>query len=422
MKDDRGWSEKTVRSVGIFQKSRASVGLMIRWWMILITSLAAIGDCWADDAERASVAAEMGERIFLDTGLSEPKGQACVSCHQPATAFADPRRVSPGAVPGRVGKRNAPSLMYAALIPGFVYEDFLTRDFEEVFAWEGGLFHDGRARDLFDQVQQPFFDPVEMNLPDASSLASRLRESSYAGEFRAWVGEDVFGDDAKLNYHAFRALVEFLKEPMFRPFDSRLDDFLAGEVDALNAQERRGLEVYREAGRCVDCHFLEPTNWEEPLLSDFGYDNLGVPSRGEKDPGVGARTGEEEIGQFRAPGLRNVALSAPYMHNGSIATLREVVEFYNKRDVEPARWGATDYPETVNREDMGDLGMTEEQVDDLVAFMNAFTDRSLLERNEGEAFPGTPEGVPTTEEKRLYFPDWTHRLHPVFPGVVDGEE
>ena len=258
--------------------------------------------------------------------------------------------------------------MYAALIPGFVYEDFLTQDFEGILAWEeGGLFHDSRARDLFDQVGQPFFDPVEMNFPDAAALAGRSRGSEYSGAFRKWVGEEVRRDDARLNYHAFRALVEFLREPMFRSFDSRLDDFLAGEKSALNARKKRGLKVYRGAGRCVDRHFPEPTNWEEPLLSDFGDDNLGAPSRGEKDPGVGTRTGEEEIGQFRAPGSRKVALSAPHTHNGSIAMPREVVEFHNKREVEPARWGETDYPETVNREDMGDLQPTDEEVADLVA-------------------------------------------------------
>ncbi len=392
---------------------------MVRELAVVVAGVVLLGG-------RSAVAEEasgIGRRIFFDTELSEPRGQGCVSCHQPAHAFADPRPVSPGAVPGRMGTRNAPSLMYAALIPGLAYEEFLTRNLTEGYAWEGGLFHDGRARDLFDQVRQPFFDPREMNLPDAAALASRLRASAYADEFRSWVGEEVWSDDAKLNYNAFRALVEFLKEPMFRPFDSRFDDYRVGKADALNAQEKRGMKIFEEAGRCADCHFLEPTNWEEPLLSDFGYDNIGGPSRREKDPGLGGRTGEaDELGQFRAPSLRNVALTAPYLHNGSIATLREVVEFYNKRDVEPGRWGATDYPETVNREDMGNLQLTDEEVADLTAFMESFTDRSLLAMKEGEMFPAVPEGVPSSGEKRFYFPDWTHRMHPLFPGVADREE
>ena len=80
---------------------------------------------------------------------------------------------------------------------------------------------------------------------------------------------------------------------------------------------------------CGDCNFLEPMTWERPLLSDFGYDNLGVPSRGEKDAGLGGQTGNpEELGQFKAPSLRNIALTAPYMHNGSMKTLEDVVTFY----------------------------------------------------------------------------------------------
>ena len=367
-----------------------------------------------------STAAEIGQKIFLDTGLSRPAGQACVSCHLPSAAFADTRSVSPGAVKGRQGRRNAPSLMYAALIPSFAYEDLFTKDGNEIYVYEGGLFHDGRARDLFEQVQQPFFDPAEMNLPNIAGLAARLRRSAYAQDLKEWIGAERWNDDSQLTYHAFRALVEFLKEPMFRPFDARIDDYLAGDKGALSAAELRGLKVFQGDGKCADCHFLTPTGWTPALLSDFGYDNLGVPSRGEKDAGLGAKIGAEGMGQFRAPSLRNVELTGPYMHNGSIKTLQEVMEFYNKRDLEPQRWGATDFPETVNREDMGNLKLTDQQVKDLVALMAAFTDRSLLARHAGKRFPSSPKHIPATAEKRLFFPDWTHRLHPAFPGALDG--
>ncbi|MCA9216213.1 MAG: hypothetical protein KDB27_24260 [Planctomycetales bacterium] len=371
-------------------------------------------------ADLLPTAAEIGKQIFLDTSLSQPKGQACISCHQPKHAFADPRPVSPGAVAGRSGTRNSPSLMYAALIPGFVYEEVLTNDGTEIFAHEGGLFYDGRAQDLFQQVQQPFFDPNEMNLPDRATLAERIRKASYAEEFRSVVGEKIWNDDRKLNYHVFRALVEFLQEPMFRPFDARIDDYLAGKKDALSEAELRGLEVFRNDGKCADCHFLQPANWSKPLLSDFGYDNLGVPSRGKKDPGLGGRTKDpDELGQFRAPSLRNVALTAPYMHNGSIATLKEVVEFYNKRDADLQRWGPTDYPQTVNHDDMGKLGLTDQQITDVVALMYAFTDRTLLRVSDKQKFPATKPGTPRTVEIRLLLPGWTHRQHPDFPGVFD---
>ena len=321
-----------------------------------------------------------------------------------------------------MGFRNAPTLMYAALIPSLNYEDILTPEGEEIYAWEGGLFHDGRARDQFAQVREPFLNPLEMNIPDEATLAHRIRRTEYADDFRDWIGNDAWRDDQRLTYHAYRALVEFLKEPFFRPFDARIDAYLAGDRSALTPSEQRGLDVFRNAGGCADCHPLEPRNWDHPLLSDFGYDNLGVPSRGaEKDPGLGRQTKEkDERGQFRAPTLRNVALTAPYMHNGSMATLREVVEFYNKRDLEPDRWGPTDYPGTVNRTDLGNLALTGQQVDDLVALFEAFTDRTLLRKEvrDGKAFPTAPPDTPSTAELRLHFPDWTHRLHSAFPGQV----
>ncbi|MEO1842894.1 MAG: cytochrome c peroxidase [Akkermansiaceae bacterium] len=370
------------------------------------------------DAEQGRSKAKVGRRIFSDLRLSRPVGIGCISCHDPRTAFADPRVVSPGAVPGRVGTRNAPTLMYAALIPSFAYEDLLTEEGEEIYVWEGGLFHDGRAQDQFEQVQQPFFHANEMNLPNRAVLAGRLRKAKYADEFRKSVGAAAWADDEQLNYHAYRALVEFLKEPLFRPFDARIDDYLKGKKEALNESEKRGLEVFKNAGKCADCHLLAARSWSQPLLSDFGYDNLGAPSRGKKDPGLGGHTGNaEELGQFRAPTLRNIELTAPYLHNGSIASLREVVEFYNKRDLEPKRWGATDYPATVNHDDLGDLGLSDQQVDDLVALMSAFTDRSLLSEKvkAGRAFTQAPPGVPSTRRMKLHFPDWTHRLHPAFP-------
>jgi cytochrome c peroxidase len=356
-------------------------------------------------AQAQAALAKVGREIFLDTSLSNPPGQGCISCHVPEAAFADPRPSSPGAVAGRSKNRNAPSLMYAALIPNFSQEDLLDDDGAQVWVWQGGLFQDGSARTLQDQVQKPFFDHAEMNVGSTAELAAKLRHATYADCLETQVAD--WNDDQKLTETAFRSLVEFLKEPMFRPFDARIDDYLAGKADALTAQEQRGLEVFRNKGKCSDCHFLHASAWPRPLLSDYGYDNLGVPSRGDKDPGLGGHTSSaRELGQFRAPSLRNVALTAPYFHNGSVATLREVIEFYNKRDLEPERWGATDYPETVNHEDMGNLGLTDQEVTDLTALMDAFSDRSLLQRKPEEIFPQAPPDTPSSWKMRASFPDW----------------
>ncbi len=371
----------------------------------------------AGDAGSQAGLAVVGREIFLDTGLSNPPGLGCVGCHVPEAAFADPRSLSAGARPGSIGTRNATSLMYAALIPNMDQEDLLDDDGNQEWVWQGGLFQDGSARTLHEQVSKPFFNHAEMNVGSEAELAAKLREAEYAGRLKDGMTEEEWADDAKVAHRTYRALVEFLKEPMFRPFDARIDDYLAGDEDALTDQEKRGLEVFRDKGKCADCHFLHATSWPQPLLSDFGYDNLGVPSCGEKDPGLGGHTlADEELGQFRAPGLRNIALTAPYFHNGSVATLREVMEFYNRRDLEPERWGPTDYPETVNREDLGDLGLTDQEVEDLTALMDAFTDRTLLEmRERGESFPFVPTGTPDTWKMRSWFPDWNHAAPPLPP-------
>ena len=354
-------------------------------------------------AEEVSPAV-IGRKIFMDTSLSQPVGQGCISCHDPKAAFADSRRLSPGAVNGRKGRRNAPTLMYAALIPPIAAEDFYDEEGELIYVLEGGLFLDGRAHNQFEQVQMPFFNEDEMNLSGPADLADRIRKSEYAPDFKKLVGGKVWGDDGKLVDQVYHSLVAFLREPMFRPFNARIDDFWKGDVKALNDSELRGLALFQSKAGCAQCHPLGVGTWPEPLLSDFGYDNLGAPSLGEKDPGLGGVSGRKnEMGQFRSPTLRNIALTAPYLHNGSIKTLKEVMEFYNKRDVEPERWGKTDFPETVNHDDMGDLKLTDQEVDDLVALMHTFTDKNLVEMKEGDELPKTPEGVPSTESRKAFF-------------------
>jgi cytochrome c peroxidase len=400
-----------------FSKVAAMLRISNARGLLLFAALLPLAVRGDDGSKQQAALAAVGREVFLDTTLSNPPGQGCASCHVPEAAFADPRPVSLGAMPDKAGRRNATSLMYAALIPNMDQEDMLQEDGSQEWVWQGGLFQDGSARTLHEQVQRPFFDHAEMNIASEAELAAKVRKATYAQELRAGMNDEAWEDDAKVAQRTYRALVEFLKEPMFRPFDARIDDYLAGDQAALTDQEKRGLEVFKNKGKCADCHFLHATSWPQPLLSDFGYDNLGVPSRGQKDPGLGGHTlADQEIGQFRAPSLRNVALTTPYFHNGSVATLREVVEFYNRRDKEPHRWGATDYPETVNKTDLGNLAMTDEEVTDLTALMDAFTDRSLLQmRERGERFPAVPAGTPDSWKMRSYFPDWNHAAPPLPP-------
>lgn len=132
--------------------------------------------------------ASLGRKIFLDTGLSQPPGQGCITCHRPSSAFADPRPVSLGAVAGRAGRRNAPTLMYASLIPSRVLEEFYDADGIQSFLTEGGLFHDGRARDQFQQVQKPFFDPDEMNLSGRLLSPRSCGHPPMLTSWRHWLG------------------------------------------------------------------------------------------------------------------------------------------------------------------------------------------------------------------------------------------
>ena len=375
--------------------------------------------------------ASLGKKIFTDTSLSNPPGQSCISCHQPQAAFSDPRRVSPGAVKGpppRMGTRNAPTLMYAAIIPPRNFEEAYDEKGIRSFFIEGGLFLDGRAHDTFAQVREPFFNKDEMNLKDEAALAAKLRKSTYQEDLKKLTTPEKFTDDKALTTTAYSALVEFLREPLFRPFDARIDDFFAGKKDALTPQELRGYTIFAGKAKCASCHLVGTQIWPQATLSDYGYDNLGVPSnhpQGKKDPGLFTLTkNPEHLGQFRAPTLRNIALTAPYMHNGSIKTLKEVMEFYNKRDLEPDRWGPTDYPQTVNKADFGDLKLTDQEIEDLTALMQAFTDRSLLNMKKGQQFPTPPKNTPSTENYRTYFPLLKDRLPMITrpKGLLEGEK
>jgi len=244
----------------------------IRWILLL---LALVGSLRGGELSPA----QLGEKIFFDESLSSPVGQSCASCHNPKTAFADLRRVSPGAVKGEAGKRNAPSLMYAALLIPQKLEDTYDEDGEVEYIVEGGLFWDGRAHDLVEQVREPFFEKHEMNNADEAELAEKFRKASY------FQGAGQLEDEA-LNERAFLALVAFLREPMFRPFNARIDDYWAGDKEALTLSEKRGLEVFETNGGCASCHLTGTVSWLEPLLTDSGFDNVGVPKRGEKDPGL----------------------------------------------------------------------------------------------------------------------------------------
>jgi cytochrome c peroxidase len=271
----------------------------------------------------------LGRRLFFDPILSGDGRVACASCHRPDHGFAgpEPRAVGAG---GRVGTRNAPSL--------------LNRAFGAAFFW------DGRAASLEEQALHPIESPLEMgsSVPDALKRLGAHKE--YPAAFRA-----AFGDGVSAANLA-RALASF--ERVLLAGDSRVDRFRAGKFGVLTDSERQGLWLFESRGGCWRCHSGQN-------FSDEAYHNTGVAWGGAPaDLGRHAVTRQEaDRGRFKTPSLRGVARTAPYMHDGSVATLEEVVEYYNR--------GGNKNPHLDPL--MRPLGLSKRDVADLVAFLKALS-------------------------------------------------
>ena len=335
-----------------------------------------------------SVKERLGRLLFFDKSLSTPPGQACSNCHAPEVAFADPETelpVSRGALPGRYGSRNDMTVSYSAFVPP------LHRD-EEEGVWVGGLFWDGRANTLAEQAQGPLLNPVEMANPDTTVVAEKLRALSYAGLFTEVYGPEALRDPGQAYDNMANAIAAYEKTLEVSPFSSKYDRWLNGEAE-LSERERRGLMLFEaeDKGNCAACHPSRPSeDGSPPLFTDFTYDNLGTPRNPENpfyslapalnpdgfgfvDLGLGKTVGDPaENGKFRVPTLRNVAVTAPYMHNGVFKTMYSVLAFYNTRDV--AGWPAAEVAQNVNTEELGNLGLTNQDLEDLVAFLRTLSD------------------------------------------------
>ncbi len=342
----------------------------------------------AEAGEKLSPIQELGRRLFFEESLSFPPGQSCASCHDPKLAFASPVKelpVSRGAVAGRYGSRNDLVASYAAFVPP------LHKDPAEGI-WIGGLFWDGRVDSLAEQAKQPPLNPVEMAAPNPEALLSRLRGLEYAALFSDVFGADALDDPQRAFEHMARAIEAFERTKTFSPFSSRYDAYLAGQ-GKLSEQELRGLALFEDEkkGNCAACHPSRPgPDGRPPLFSDFSYDNLGVPKNPENphyllprelnpagldfvDLGLGTTVKDAaENGKFRVPTLRNASLTGPYMHNGLFKTLFSVVAFYNSRDIAP--WPPPEVKENVNREEMGNLKLTNAEMEDIVAFLHTLSD------------------------------------------------
>ena len=345
----------------------------------------------AQDAEvstELSKKEQLGKLLFFEKSLSTPVGQDCSACHKPEFAFADPDTglpVSKGAVEGRYGNRNDMPAAYAAYVPP-LHKDTV----EDI--WVGGLFWDGRANSLEEQAMGPPLNPLEMANLDTVSIRDKLSELDYADMFEEIYGPDALDDPSTAFSNMADAIAAYERSAELNRFDSKYDHFLRGEAE-LSEQEIRGMGLFvaETKGNCAACHPSTPSpDGTPPLFTDYTYDNLGAPRNPENpfytlshdlnpdgfdyiDLGLAITVNDPaENGKFRVPTLRNAALTPPYLHNGVFKTLYQVVAFYNTRDVGP--WPPPEVDENVNDEELGDLGLSNQEIEDIVAFLMTLND------------------------------------------------
>jgi len=374
----------------------------------------------------------LGQKLFFDADLSTPPGQSCAACHSPEVGWTGPEEalnrggsVYPGAVHSRFGNRKPNASAYATLTPLF----HAVREGDAV-VFIGGDFWDGRAtgwklgNPAADQAQGPFLNPVEQNNPDAQAVLTGVCRSTYAPEFRSaarriWGIDDVCNANTEFAYGIVAlAIAAFEHSPAVNQFSSKYDQYLKGKA-ALTAEERRGLVLFEGKAKCANCHTSRPgPNGEPPLFMDFKYDNIGVPRNPDNpwytmppefnpdgakwvDLGLAeflagvpqyAMYAKDNLGKHRAPTVRNVdvrptpSFVKAFGHNGYFKSLEAIVHFYNTRDVLPPAekvndprpgvncWPAPEVRENLNTTELGNLGLTAEEEDAIVAFLKALSD------------------------------------------------
>ena len=371
---------------------------------------------------------QLGREIFFDPQLSSPPGQSCSLCHLPATGWTTNRSdinaggaVYPGVVPGRFGNRKPPSAAYATLSPNFHYDKI-----EGLFI--GGNFWDGRATGWLlgnpatDQAQGPFLNPVEQNNPDAQTVVRKVCEGKYVTLFREVFGKNICNNTINAYNAIAQAVGAYENSIEVNAFSSKYDHYLKDpQRYPLSKTELQGLKLFEaeNKGNCAACHPGQPgQNGEPPLFTDFSFDNLGIPrnlknpwytmpkkynpyGKAWKDLGLGgflrtvprfAKYAPENDGKHKVPTLRNVDkrpgpnFIKSFGHNGFFKSLKGFVHFYNTRDVLPdcavtnnARSGDNCWPEAeikmnVNKDEMGDLRLSEQEEEAIVAFLKTLSD------------------------------------------------
>jgi cytochrome c peroxidase len=307
----------------------------------------------------------LGEKLFNDKRLSVNDGVSCATCHDPRTGFVDHKPLAEGvAAPKQRTQRNSPTVLNAM--------------------FNATQFWDGRAPTLEEQAKLPILNPIEMGQKSPDDVVAKVNAiPEYQDTFTRVFGHAATYDDLVAAIAAF--------ERTQYAGDSPFDRFIAGDDKAIDAAARRGWGLFNGRGRCNTCHAFSTVS---PLFSDQKFHNIGIAAHKTnfidlaRKAGAIARSGDlkqidelaiqtefselgrflvtklsNDIGAFKTPTLRNVAVTAPYMHDGSMATLWDVMDHYNKGGI----------PNPNLDGGMQRLGLSEAEIDDLVAFMTTLT-------------------------------------------------
>jgi cytochrome c peroxidase len=284
---------------------------------------------------------ELGKLLFFDKQLSLDSSISCASCHIPEFAFSDTTALSKG-VGGKLGLRNAPSVMNVKFRDRF--------------------FYDGRAKNIEDQVHFPVEDPLEMNLAFDEAVKRIASDPVYMEAFKRLYGE------APNRVNVANAIAEF--ERSLESSNTPYDDFMNEKPSTFSESAKRGMDVFlSDKAKCFDCHF-------SPDFTGDEFKNIGLYNGLDwNDPGRFKITGDSaDLGKFKVPGLRNVGVTGPYMHNGRFKTLMEVIDYYDTPD--------KFVPNAINRDSTlsKPLNLTTQEKTDLLNFLLSLTDKSLKQR------------------------------------------
>jgi cytochrome c peroxidase len=375
-----------MRSKTIFALMLAAAALLL----LVVAGASAQGTLPSNEQQ------QLGKKLFFDTNLSTPPGEACAACHGPEVGYTGPNAVInaggavyEGALPGRFGNRKPPSAAYAGDSPILQWAGT---------TWMGGMFWDGRATGwtlgdpLAEQAQGPFLNPLEQNNASAQVVIDKVLASSYEALF-----QQVCTDPTKYYECIGRSIAAYERSTEVSKFTSKYDYWLKGQAK-LTDQEQMGLELFNGKAKCANCHVA-------PLFTDFTYDNLGVPKNPLNpfysesgwnpagmawvDHGLGgflatvpqyAQYAAANLGKHKVPTLRNVdkrpysGFVKAYGHNGYFKSLKEIVHFYNTRDVSGAGWPSPEVAENMNTTEMGKLGLTDAEEEAIVAFLSTLSD------------------------------------------------